>query len=101
MPSHFSVRFMRVGEHLINFEAIQQVTLKKDDSAVVTLNGPRKGLQQIRVAKPYGRELWSFVHDNLAVVDFGESDLSEPPAGAQPEQQPSKKRKKKRARADS
>lgn len=63
---------MRVGEHLINVEAIQQVTLKEDDSAVLTLIGPRKGLQQIRVPKPQGRELWTFVHENLAVVEFGE-----------------------------
>jgi len=86
---------MRVGEHLINFEAIQQVTLKKDDSAVVTLNGPRKSMQQIRVAKPYGRELWSFVHDNLAVVDFGDQIGSDGDAGSGNEPQPSKKRKKK------
>ena len=94
MPSHFSVRFMRVGEHLINFEAIQQVTLKKDDSAVLTLSGPRKSLQQIRVAKPYGRELWSFVHDNLAVVDFGDRNDTDGDAASHEEPEPSKKRKK-------
>src|SRR3954447_10832008 len=73
MPAHFSARFMRVGTHLINLEAIQQVSLKADDSAVVTLNGPRKALQQIPVPTPHGRELWDFVHQNLVIVEFGDA----------------------------
>ncbi len=99
MPAHFSARFMRVGEHLINVEAIQQVTLKKDRSAVLTLNGPRKSLQQIRVPQPWGSELWSFVHQNLVVVDFGEpvdGEKQPPPAKDDRPQKKGKKAKDQR-----
>lgn len=102
MPSHFAARFLRIGFHLINLEAIQQVHLQADDSAVVTLNGPRKALQQIPVPAPFGRELWDFVHNNLVVVEFGDAvefgDVAEKPPAQKPKDKGSSgKRKKARA----
>lgn len=101
MPA-FSARFMRVGTHMINIEAIQRVDLRKDDSALLALSGPRKSLQLIPVPSPFGRELWQFVHDNLLLVEFGEP-VTANGGGSPPvppdEPAPRKQRKKAKTKA--
>ena len=71
--------FLRVGEHLINLEAITQVTLRKDRSAVLLLQGPKKSLQQVSIPAPTGAEVWEFVRSNLVVIEFG---ANQPTGGA-------------------
>jgi hypothetical protein len=70
MRPYLSAKFLRVGNHLINLELIQQLELRKDDSAVITVPGPRKSYQRIEVPAPAGRKLWEFFSENLVVIDF-------------------------------
>lgn len=56
---------------MINVEAIQRVHVKADGSATLMLNGPRKALHRVMVPAPYGRELFDFMHQRLAIVEFG------------------------------
>ncbi len=77
MRPYLSAKFLRVGNHLINLELIQQLELRKDNSAVITVPGPRKSFRAIEVPAPAGRQLWEFFSDNLVVIDF---DPKEEPA---------------------
>lgn len=70
MRPYLTAKFLRVGNHLINLELIQQLELRKDDSAVITVPGPRKSFQVIEVPAPAGRQLWEFFSENLVVIDF-------------------------------
>lgn len=70
MRPYLSAKFLRVGNHLINLELIQQLEVRKDDSAVITVPGPRKSYQRIEVPAPAGRQLWEFFSENLVVIDF-------------------------------
>lgn len=94
MRSLLTARFLRVGNHLINLEVIQQVELRKDGSAIVAVPGPRKSLQRIQVPKPMGEELWNFFNENLVVIDFdAEAGKAASPKKekAKPKSQPKKK----------
>ena len=87
--------FLRVGEHLINLEAITQVTLRKDRSAVLLLQGPKKSLQQVSLPAPTGGEVWEFVRSHLVVIEFGASQTAgetaeTPPAKAPKSSKPNK-----------
>lgn len=70
MRPYLTAKFLRVGNHLINLELIQQLELRKDDSAIITVPGPRKSFQMIEVPAPAGRQLWEFFSENLVVIDF-------------------------------
>lgn len=70
MRPYLSAKFLRVGNHLINLELIQQVELRKDNSAIITVPGPRKSFRMIEVPDPAGRQLWDFFSENLVVIDF-------------------------------
>ena len=70
MRPYLTAKFLRVGYHLINVELIQQLELRKDDSAVITVPGPRKSFRMIAVPAPAGRQLWEFFSENLVVIDF-------------------------------
>jgi hypothetical protein len=76
MRPYLSAKFLRVGNHLINLELIQQLELRKDDSAVITIPGPRKSFRVIEVPEPAGRQLWEFFSENLVVIDFDHESLS-------------------------
>lgn len=94
MRSLLTARFLRVGNHLINLEVIQQVELRKDGTAIVAVPGPRKSLQRIQVPKPMGEELWNFFKENLVVIDFEAEAEKAAPAKkekAKPKSQPKKK----------
>jgi hypothetical protein len=92
MRSLLTARFLRVGNHLINLEVIQQVELRKDGSAIVAVPGPRKSLQRIQVPKPMGEELWNFFNENLVVIDFdAEAGKAAAPKKEKPKSQPKKK----------
>jgi len=82
MRGTVSVRFIRVGCYLVNLEAVQQVQLRKDGSAELMLHGPKKSLQIIRIPAPAGRELWQFVMDHLAIVEFGDMPVKDVTASA-------------------
>lgn len=86
-------RFVRVGCHLVNFEAIARVELLAGDAANLFLQGARKGLQCVPVPAPAGRELWNFVCENLAVVEFGSTEQAPAPKKA------AKKSKRKHSKA--
>jgi hypothetical protein len=70
MRPYLTAKFLRVGNHLINLEVIQQLELRKDDSALIMVPGPRKSFQRIEVPAPAGRKLWEFFSENLVVIDF-------------------------------
>lgn len=101
MRSQLPTRFLRIGSRLINVEAIAEVKLNKDSSAVMLLQVPGKSLERMPIPQPAGREVWEFVMQNLVVAEFGE-----PPAvlrqakgnGAAPEPA-AKPSGKKRAKA--
>jgi hypothetical protein len=80
MRPYLSAKFLRVGNHLINLELIQQMELRKDDSATITVPGPRKSYQVIEVPAPAGRQLWEFFSENLVVIDFDPKIEAEPKA---------------------
>ncbi|MDZ7638097.1 MAG: hypothetical protein U5J83_07580 [Bryobacterales bacterium] len=98
-----TARFLRVGNHLINLEVIQQVELRKDGSAVVAVPGPRKSLQRIQVPKPMGQELWDFFNENLVVIDFNaeaqEADPVEKKAKTKPKAPPNEEARQIRQEA--
>lgn len=75
MRPYLSAKFLRVGNHLINLELIQQLELRKDDSAIITVPGPRKSYQVIEVPAPAGRQIWEFFSENLVVIDFDPKDV--------------------------
>ncbi len=75
MRPYLSAKFLRVGNHLINLELIQQLELRKDNSAVITIPGPRKSFRVIEVPDPAGRQLWDFFSENLVVIDFDHESL--------------------------
>ncbi|MCW5964597.1 MAG: hypothetical protein KIT83_11210 [Bryobacterales bacterium] len=70
MRPYLTAKFLRVGNHLVNLELIQQLEVRKDDSAVITVPGPRKSFRMIEVPAPAGRQLWEFFSENLVVIDF-------------------------------
>jgi len=74
MRPYLTAKFLRVGNHLINVELIQQLELRKDDSATITVPGPRKSFRMIAVPAPAGRQLWEFFSENLVVIDFEPKD---------------------------
>lgn len=78
MRPYITAKFLRVGNHLINLELIQQLELRKDDSAVITVPGPRKSFRMIEVPAPAGRQLWEFFSENLVVIDFDHESLPSP-----------------------
>lgn len=97
MRSLLTARFLRVGNHLINLEVIQQVELRKDGSAIVVVPGPRKSLQRIEVLSPMGKELWDFFNENLVVIDFNaeSEDTVAPLKKSKAKPKPSPQAKKK------
>lgn len=101
MRSLLTARFLRVGNHLINLEVIQQVELRKDGSAMVAVPGPRKSLQRIEVLSPMGQELWDFFNENLVVIDFNSEsgDAAAPPKNSKTKPKPSAQAKKKAAKS--
>lgn len=101
MRSLLTARFLRVGNHLINLEVIQQVELRKDGSAIVAVPGPRKSLQRIEVLSPMGQELWDFFNENLVVIDFNSEsgDAVAPPKKSKSKPKPSAQAKKKAAKS--
>lgn len=70
MRPYLTAKFLRVGNHLVNLELIQQLEVRKDDSAIITVPGPRKSFRLIEVPAPAGRQLWEFFSENLVVIDF-------------------------------
>jgi len=97
MAAQFSTRFIRVQSNLINIEAIQRVQLNSNGSAVLLLNGPRKALQRIEVPAPYGKDIFEFVGQHLAIMEFGE-----PPRGPKEAKAPNEPKagKKQKARKE-
>ena len=84
MRALITARILRVNTRIINLEVVQQVELRKDGSATVTVPGPRKSLQQVAVPKPYGQELWDFFNENLVVVDIDAERKAADEAKAKP-----------------
>ncbi len=90
MSSRLNAKFVRFGVHLINIEAVQHVSLRKDGAAIVVMPGPKKSLQQIVVPKPAGQQLWDFVQQELVVADFGDFSPPEPTKPLKPKKKDKK-----------